>query len=462
MTSDQGPVQTVTVDRSGGQRGRGTPDVGAGLVLLYAPDFLALPNIIAFESEQLVVGRDPPTAGVILAQAAISRAHARFTLKRDGWHVTDLDSRNGTLVSGRFVAQKLLEAGDEIQIGDAIYKFVDKGVLGYGPFRIDGSLVPPAVASPIPELVGGYQIARVASETLRVAGADLSVLVLGETGVGKEVVARALHRLSGRRGKFCGVNCAAIPAALVESELFGVKKGAFTGADRDRPGLMRAAHEGTILLDEIGDMPLESQAKLLRTLETREIVPLGASAGERIDLRIVCATHHDLRGLVDQGRFRGDLFARINGCQLRLPPLRERKEDLYLLVRHFLRKERREDVGVSLPYMRALCHYSWPFNVRELESTVRWSLATLESGTELRALPATIEQATEIRGASAPRIALAPPTAPKRATEAELRSLLQKHAGNLTATARELGKDRTQLRRWLRQFGIDPDTYRQP
>src|SRR6185503_14726634 len=178
---------------------------------------------------------------------------------------------------------------------------------------------------------GGYQIDRLASALERVSKSEISVILLGESGTGKEVFAQQLHDWSGRKGAFQAVNCAAIPATLLESELFGYKRGAFSGADRDKTGLVRSADGGTLFLDEIGDMPPDAQAKLLRVLQSKEIVPVGAHTPERVDVRVVCATHRDLTKLQAEGRFRGDLFARLNEYSLRLPPLRERKEDIFVL-----------------------------------------------------------------------------------------------------------------------------------
>jgi len=160
-------------------------------------------------------------------------------------------------------------------------------------------------------------------------------VILGETGTGKEVAARGIHRASGRRGSFQAINCAAIPPSLLESELFGYRRGAFSGADRDKPGLIKLADGGTLFLDEIGDMPLDAQAKLLRVLQAREVFPLGATTAEHVNIRVACATHRDLNRLVKEGKFRGDLFARLNEHVVRLPPLRERKEDVYQLARSF-------------------------------------------------------------------------------------------------------------------------------
>jgi DNA-binding NtrC family response regulator len=258
------------------------------------------------------------------------------------------------------------------------------------------------------------------------------------------------------------LNCAAIPANLVESELFGFRRGSFTGADRDKNGLIKMAHGGTLFLDEIGDMPLDAQAKLLRVIETRELLPLGATRGESVDVRFVCATHRDLRKLVDDQRFRGDLFARLQGSTIRLPPLRERKEDLYALVTHFLEAAGAAmgaSARVGISFMAGICHYDWPYNVRELEAAVRRAVAVTR-GPELSAedLPEAVrEEMREYGSPAAPRPAQARPAAP---TPDELRALLDRHKGNVAAVARELGRDRAQIHRWMRYAGIDPQDHR--
>jgi DNA-binding NtrC family response regulator len=444
----------------GGAERQGPAD--AGLVLLYAPNFADLPPVFPIPGDPVVIGRVPPPGGHTIQQTAVSRTHARIARVDDRFVVVDLRSRNGTLLNGRMIEESTLEDGDELRVGDAIFKFVADGASAYAPYRIDGTVKPPA-RRPIAGMIGGYQLAKLSQDIETIARAGLSVLVHGETGTGKELAARALHQASGRKGPFCALNCAAIPATLVESELFGWRRGAFTGADRDRAGLVRASHGGTLLLDEIGDMPIEAQAKLLRMLETREVVPLGAEAGERVDVHVVCATHRDLQSLVDEGKFRGDLFARINGYTLRLPPLRQRKEDLYVLVRHFLAKGGRGDLKVSFPFMTSLCHHAWPYNVRELEAAIRRAIAVSDGRElEVKHLPEIIQDRMKSYGSPVERSAPAP--APKRIagppTEGELRGMLERHQGNVAAVARELGKDRVQIHRWMRLHGIDPESYR--
>lgn len=222
----------------------------------------------------------------------------------------------------------------------------------------------------------------------RVAPTDVPVLVLGETGTGKELVARALHAYSRRRRKaFFAVNCAAVPAQLLESELFGHRRGSFTGAIADREGHFVAADGGTVFLDEIGDMPLEMQAKLLRVLQDGEVRPVGSNQVRRVDVRVVAATHRDLEALCAERRFRQDLLFRLNVVTLRLPPLRERAGDVAPLARHFLRRigaELGRPLELDPGALAALEAWSWPGNVRELENELRraavFSAGRLERG----------------------------------------------------------------------------------
>ena len=205
------------------------------------------------------------------------------------------------------------------------------------------------------------------------APSDASILVLGESGSGKEVVTRELHRLSDRRhANLVGINCAAIPDQLLESELFGHKKGAFSGAISDRNGRFQIAHEGTLFLDEIGDMPLELQAKLLRALEERAIVPLGGSNSVPIDVRVIAATHQDLSGMVARGEFREDLFHRLNVIPIKIPPIRDRRPDIPEFCLHFAAKYSKEyEIGFSSESMLLLSQYDWPGNVREIANLVK-------------------------------------------------------------------------------------------
>src|SRR4051812_40209038 len=218
-----------------------------------------------------------------------------------------------------------------------------------------------------------------------VASVECTVLLRGETGTGKEVVARAIHEASGRRhNRFVALNCAAIPAALMESELFGHERGAFTGACTQTTGRFQAADRGTLFLDEIGDLPLELQPKLLRVLQEREIERLGSGRTQQVDVRVIAATNQDLRRMVQEGKFRADLYYRLNVFPIELPPLRDRREDIPELAAYFVQKfaERHHKPVDQIPYelMQALMTYDWPGNIRELQNVIERSVIMSQAG----------------------------------------------------------------------------------
>lgn len=434
---------------------------GAGLVLLYAEAFASMPAAWPLVGQKTVIGREAP-ADIQISVNAVSRVHAEIVYERGGYTLRDLNSTNGTLLDGHLVREVRLEAGQELRVGDAILKFVEHDVAGYGRYRLDGAMLDSLPKhSQSPDFIGGFQLDRIAHEIARVATSPLSVLLLGESGTGKEVVAREIHASSGRPGDFCAVNCAAIPGNLLESELFGYKRGAFSGADRDKPGLIRMADGGTLLLDEIGDMPLAAQAKLLRVLQAREVFPLGGTRPEPVDVRVICATHRDLRRLQAENRFREDLFARLNEYQLRLPPLRDRKEDVYLLFKAFLSRHGRAELSPSFRYMTALLHYDWPYNVRELEACAKRCVALADSPIlEVEQLPDQIREDMADYGSWAVGVLPSGTTLKGPPSEDDLRTMLERHQGNVAAVGRELGKARMQVHRWLRRYDITLDDYR--
>lgn len=224
---------------------------------------------------------------------------------------------------------------------------------------------------------------RVFEVVRKVADTEATVLITGESGTGKELVARAIHSLSSRKkAPFVPINCAAIPRELLESELFGHVKGAFTGAVKDRPGKFQMAEGGTLFLDEVGDLPVELQPKLLRVLQERVVEPLGGAKVQKLDVRLVAATNLDLEKAIDEGQFREDLYYRLSVIPVHLPSLRERKEDLPLLLRHFVAKLGCPDVTFSKEALDVLTMYSWPGNVRELENTVE-RLLIMRRGDEI-------------------------------------------------------------------------------
>jgi transcriptional regulator with PAS, ATPase and Fis domain len=449
-----------------------------GLVLLYARNFDQFQPAYPFHGSTVVIGRDG-TADVCVPEQAVSRQHARIALDGSRWVLTDLGSRNGSMIDGAFVTTDVeLEHLHEIRIGDALFKFVDAGAERYAMYHIDGRILGERRAKCVASLVGGYQMDLIAADLERIAPTQLSCVLLGETGTGKEVAAREVHRVSGRRGSMQAINCAAIPHNLLESELFGYRRGAFSGADRDKPGLIKLADGGTLFLDEIGDMPLEAQAKLLRVLQSREVFPLGATAPDKVDVRVICATHRDLHQYVKDGRFRGDLFARVSEHVVRLPPLRERKEDIYQLARLFSAQYGRPQLTFSFSFIVALLHHDWPFNVRELESCIKRAAALAEGDViDVGQLPEPVVALMREYGArplpafSSDRESRMPPSAPlsppavssrrSAPNEAELRELLARHRGNIAAVGRELGKERMQVHRWMKRYGISVEEYRE-
>jgi two-component system, NtrC family, response regulator PilR len=305
---------------------------------------------------------------------------------------------------------------------------------------------------------------RVFDVLRKIATTRTSVLLIGESGTGKELAARALHELSQRADRpFVAVNCGAIPETLLESELFGHVKGSFTGANADKQGLFEAAHNGTLLLDEVAELPVAMQVKLLRVLQERRVKPVGGVSEREIDVRIVAATNRDLETEVEKGTFRQDLFYRLNVIQLRLPPLRERREDIPLLVDHFVRKfsaEHGRKVGGADPdAMSALIAYHFPGNVRELENLIERAV-TLAAGDRL-----ALDAFPTLSGLSAAPVPLAAGTALpdagldlERVVEDFERSIiigaLDRTGGNRTEAARLLGVSFRSLRYRLSKLGI--------
>ncbi len=429
----------------------------AGLVLLYAEGYGALPAAIPLTKKPVVLGRDV-ASDIPLLVTAVSRRHAEISFSRGGYLVKDLGSTNGTLVDGQRIDEATLEPNGELRVGDVIFKFVERGAEEHAHYGIDGRMRDgfERATREGSSLIGGYQMDIVSAALEQIARSELSVLVLGESGTGKEVAAREIHEKSGRKGRFAAINCAALPDNLIESELFGYKKGAFSGADRDKVGLVQSADGGTLLLDEIGDMPSAAQAKLLRVLQAKEVMPVGATKPEPVNVRIVAATHRDLGRLQREGKFRRDLFARLNEFAIHLPPLRDRKEDIFQLARFFLTRHGRPELAMTFPFVAGLLHHDWPYNVRELESAIKRAAALSSVGvlTEEH-LPESVKQAIEDY-AAAPR----PSSTLETPTEEELRELLRDEEGNVAAVGRRLGKARMQVHRWMKRYRIDVDDYR--
>jgi two-component system response regulator HydG len=304
----------------------------------------------------------------------------------------------------------------------------------------------------------------------RAAGIDMTVLLTGETGTGKELAARAVHYHSERKhDRFVPVNCGGLPAELVESELFGHAKGAFTGAAATKPGLFEEANRGTLFLDEVGELPLPVQVKLNRALQDKEIRRVGENTAFSVDVRIIAATHCDLKAEVQAGRFREDLFYRLHVFPIRMPALRERREDIPALAAHFLAKHarsaKREIVGIRNAAMRGLTAYNWPGNVRELENAIERAVA-IAAGKEIdiRDLPAELRGAQV--GALPAEVLVKMPyreameTARDRISREYLAVLLREFDGNVTRAAERAGIERESLHRLLKRYSVRSEEFK--
>ncbi len=400
-----------------------------------------------------------------LPDALLSSSHGRLVRSAGGWTLVDDRSTNGTLIDGARIEARALGDGACFEMGAAhfILRLAMPTPEGTADELESASLLGRTygVASLVPAYAN--ELARFA----RVAMSGLSILLLGESGTGKEVLAAAAHRLSGRGGPFVPVNCGALTATLMESQLFGHTKGAFSGALRDEPGFVRASDGGTLFLDEIGDLPAASQAALLRVLETREVVPVGSTRAVAVDLRVVSAT---LRSV---GSLRPDLHARLAGFTHTLWPLRDRMEDLGVILAELIARaagDRAASVRLSPEAGRALLAHDWPLNVRELNQALGVALALAPAVTlQDTDFPTSVRRGVEEIAHAAPAAA-SPPTPPAAAPapipqdDASLRALLvatlTHSKGNVSEVSRALGKTRMQIHRWMRRFGVDPETFR--
>ncbi|WP_394822899.1 sigma 54-interacting transcriptional regulator [Pendulispora albinea] len=452
------------------------PDAGAGsrgahlFLVLESSKPLAPPVRIALEGmAQVVFGRGssraigrqqigtPNQLSVRMADPWLSSTHARLTYVLRRWVLEDAGSKNGCIVQGVRKAQAQLVDGDIIELGYTFFIFREDLAHEPGdPAIFEAPRAEGGAAGKLSTLIPSLE--RSFTRLASVAKSTVSVLIEGETGTGKEVIARNLHEQSDRRGDFVAINCGALPRDLVEGELFGYRRGAFSGATEDRPGLLRSADRGTLFLDEIGDLPAPSQAALLRVLQEREVRPVGATRPVPVDLRVVAATHRPLERMVENGTFRADLFARLAGYRIELPPLAMRREDLGVITGTILRElapERAQSLELAPRAARALLYYPWPGNVRELEKCLESALILVGEGTriELEHLPGAVQAALESTN-------LLRRSSEGNAEREKLVTLLREHKGNIAAVARTMGKARMQIQRWLKRHQIDPESFR--
>jgi transcriptional regulator with AAA-type ATPase domain len=451
MSSEAG---TTTVTHAAGVA-PGAEVAGLALAWRY-PRANVPPVALEWEGEgERVLGRDAASA-VQLDGHDVSRRHAALHRSGPGAPATiiDLESRNGVRVNGQPISLAPLSAQDVVRIGSWI------GIVTAAPAELEEI---------VPGFWGGATLGAALAPLRRVAESDLPIVLEGETGTGKEKVADALHRWSGRRGPLVAVNCAALPETLAEGELFGYRRGAFTGADRANPGFFRNADGGTLLLDEISDLPLALQAKLLRVLEQREVQPLGEPRPVPVDVRVVVAGQQSLTESARTGRFRPDLLARLDGLTVKLPPLRARREDVIPLFARFLESfGQGRAPAFESDLAERLCAHDWPFNVRELVLLARRLLALHETETTLHAhhLPERIGQGVTVAEPRRPAPGSSAPQAPAGAAAAEPVQLpalvvaLRASSGNVARAAAILGITRQRAYRLMEGQSIDLEAMR--
>jgi two-component system response regulator GlrR len=393
----------------------------------------------------LIVG-SRPDAGVSLKDTTVSRSHVELSARPDGVRVKDLESTNGTYLGGTRISEVIVEDEATFSIG--------KTTLKIG--MVEADLGTPAAKPTFGAAIGAAPAMRQLFGILeRVAASSSTVLLLGETGTGKEVLARAIHAASPRAARpFVVVDCGAVAPSLIESELFGHVRGAFTGAVADRNGAFLEADGGTIFLDEIGELPLELQPRLLRVLEAGSVRRVGEDKHRGVDVRIIAATHRDLDAEIDAGRFRRDLYYRLAVVPVTVPPLRDRLDDLPLLTAHFVKGMGRGAFELPRALMARFAAYHWPGNVRELRNLVERSLA----GADIDALPAEPASVTRPPPLGEHIADLPFKEAKERLvdsfTKEYLVALLERCNGNISRMAREAGIARNYVHRLVAKYGL--------
>ncbi len=407
------------------------------------------------DHERLRIGTHPAN-DLVLEDRTISREHVEVLHTDKGFLLIDLESTNGTLLDGRRIERAYLRAGAQIRIGNT--------VLTFAPVDEDIVLEPDREASLSGMIGPSVRMRQIFGLIKKIAPMNVPVIIQGETGTGKELAARAIHEYSPRRkGPFLVLDCGAIPPNLIESEFFGHEKGSFTGAIAARPGAFERANGGTIFLDELGELRLDLQPKLLRVLENREVRRVGSNDVTEVDVRVIAATNRDLAEEVTQGNFREDLFFRLSVINIQLPPLRERREDIPHLARAMLGDpevvQRHGPLRLGAAALNVLMNYGWPGNVRELTNVISHVL-TFAEGEEI--LPEHLPPRLRGQEQKAP-LPFNEHLSFKEAKEQILESfereylgtVLKRCNGNLSQAARESGLHRKSIERLVKKYGLD-------
>ena len=404
---------------------------------------------------------------LVLTDATVSRYHLEVRVRRDGIEVRDLDTTNGTKHGGARINSVVLTGPARLRLGkhtELDVEPIDKSV-ALDDWQGDRFGEVLGTSAPMKRL---FALLAKAAQT------EATILLQGETGTGKEAIAEAVHKTSKRaRGPFVVVDCGSIPHELIASELFGHAKGSFTGAGADKQGLIEAAHKGTLFLDEIGELALDLQPQLLRVLDRRQVRRVGETQSVDVDIRVIAATHRDLRAMVKAGQFREDLYYRLAVVATFVPPLRDRKADIPALATWFAEKMGRGSFAQSPALLEQLQHHEWPGNVRELRNVVERALSLGDTGfAELgdtpapRAtpMPAAVDVGAggEDKRSSNPDVLELPfKEAKAQLVEAferdYLRALLARHHGNISRAAAEAGIDRNYIHRLVKKYGLEVD-----
>jgi DNA-binding NtrC family response regulator len=442
-----------TADDSDDRGSRQARRTVAGMIVVFCAGRAAM-QPRALGSGGLVVGRKT-RRGLDVTDDRVSREHVRVERSARCWKITDLGSHNGTFVDGERIEGTIeADAPRVLRMGQTVLLFAEDVTprIGGEIATDDGVVIGPSMRAALDAIV-------------RAARAKQSVLVVGESGTGKELAAHTYHRAAAPDGPRVDVNCAAIPATVAERLLFGAKKGAYSGASGDAVGYAQAADHGVLFLDEIGELELEVQAKLLRFLETGEVMPLGAATPRIVDVQILSATNRDLPARAAEGKFRPDLLYRLARTQTTLPPLRERPEEIPWLVELELRQLGEDAPTPTARFVEACLLRSWPGNVRELRAAVRTAADTARAigeatiGADELPPRAGIALREDANAAPRPRLTSEPPPGPERdhPLREAIVTAMQRHDGNLMAVARTLGMHRTQLYRLLKKLGLGSD-----